>query len=179
MKKFKKLLQIIMNIEITIGAIMIIFISVAITAQVFMRYVINRPFSWVQEAVMLSFIWATMLGASVVLKIGCHIKINTFIRFLNLTVIRVINMIISIVVMGTLIFLVRWLPAVIRIQNMSYTSALPINIPRGLFYSLPIFVSVLSMMLTQIYFIINQLMAIIGKPIPDDYKVFELKNKKL
>jgi hypothetical protein len=77
--------------------------------------------------------------------------------------------------MGTLIFLVKWLPVVMRIQNMSYTSALPINIPRGLFYSLPIFISVLSMMLTQIYFIINQLMAIIGKPIPDDYKVFELK----
>ncbi len=164
-----------MNIETTIGLTMVIFISVAITAQVFMRYVINKPFSWVQEAVMLCFIWITMLGASVVLKTGSHIKIDTFIRFLNLAVIRVINLIISIIIMGTLIFLVKWLPVVMRIQNMSYTSALPINIPRGLFYSLPIFISVLSMMLTQIYFIINQLMAIIGKPIPDDYKVFELK----
>ncbi len=171
MKWYRKVLQLIMKAEITFGALLVISIVVVMCIQVVMRYIVGMPFIWAQELTMMFFIWATMIGASVALKTSEHIVIESFMQFLPKRVSRVIMVITSLAVLGIFIFLIRYLPRSIEIQNRSYTSSLPINIPRGYLYSVPAYIAVLMMILTQVYFIIYQVMELLGRSVPKDIAI--------
>lgn len=45
-------------------------------AQVFMRYVMNRPLAWTEEFVMIAFIWAVFWAAAFMVRIKEHVSFD-------------------------------------------------------------------------------------------------------
>jgi TRAP-type C4-dicarboxylate transport system permease small subunit len=126
--------------------------------------VIGKPLIWVHEGVMLGFIWITMLGAAAALKSNEHIKIDTFLSYLPQRAARIVALVVALLILLTLVVIAYQLPRAIQVQNRSVTSSLPINIPRGFYYSLPVLVGVLSMIATQIYHVVGRARELLGLP---------------
>ena len=81
----RRLLRLVGHVERWIGVSLLIGIVLAITTQVFTRYALNRPIIWVEEFSVYAFIWGTFLGASLGLKYGRHVKIETYVSHLPAT----------------------------------------------------------------------------------------------
>ena len=159
---YKALLNVIGAVERVFGVALIAFITIAITIQVFTRYVLNQPLVWVEEAATYSFIWGAFIGASIGLKNNRHIKIATFVGFLtprNQALMRCFAH-------GLTLWLMVWLMQksliVMGVEGRSTTIALPIEIPRDWFYSKALFASAASMAFTSVYLILLDLSRAFG-----------------
>ncbi|MDD6318069.1 MAG: TRAP transporter small permease [Succinatimonas hippei] len=63
-------------LEMAIGICLILTISVVLSIQVFMRYVVHESLSWSEELSRYMFIWLIYLGISYGAKVMRHIKID-------------------------------------------------------------------------------------------------------
>jgi TRAP-type C4-dicarboxylate transport system permease small subunit len=162
-----------MRIELVLGALLAVYIIAIMVVEIVMRYVFNNSIIWIQESVMLAFIWITALGASYALMTGSHITIDTFGRFLPGRGKQILQVFGSLVILFCLFFLASTLPKSIDIQNRSKTASLPVNFPKGWYYSLPIMVSVCVMIPTALYYLYYQIREMIGLPLPACYRIGE------
>ncbi len=169
MRKIKRILEEIMRVEVLIAACLIISMVAIMILEVIMRYIFNNSIIWVQEFVILLFIWITMLGASAASMSKGHITITTFSQFISGKWKNILEILISLIIFGVLIYLLLTLPASIIIQNKTATSSMPINIGKGHYYSTPLFLAVILMFITEIYYFYYEIQTLIGKTIPDDY----------
>ncbi len=160
---FKRLLDRIGTVEQAVGIGLILLIVVAITVQVFTRYVLGRPLAWVEESATYAFIWMVFVGASVGLKLGRHIVIETFGRFLPMRVAAALRTIVWTLVLMTLIVLIDQGIKVMGVEGRSKTISLPVELPRSWFYSLPLTVSAASMALTTVFLLLQELVALFGR----------------
>jgi len=72
------------------GATLIfVFITLAICAEVLLRYGFNRPISWVVEISEYSLLWITFLGASWVLRHGGHVRVDIALQYMSPAALRV------------------------------------------------------------------------------------------
>jgi TRAP-type transport system small permease protein len=55
-------------------------LSVVVVVQVGLRYLVDQPLAWTEEAARFLFIWACMLGAAVACKRGTQFGVDYFIR---------------------------------------------------------------------------------------------------
>ncbi|MDP1531176.1 MAG: TRAP transporter small permease [Rhodoferax sp.] len=178
MKPVKSLLRVVGQAELAIGAMLAIYIILIMVIEIVMRYIFNNSIIWVQETVMLAFIWITCLGASVAMMTESHISITTLTHALTPGVQKVLKVIVSLAVLGCLLFLAYTLPAAIANQNRTLTSSLPINFPRGMYYSLPIMVSVLIMIVTRLYYLVFEVRTCLGLTNPKDYGIDLVSSSK-
>lgn len=65
-----------------VGIVFIIIIFLTI-AQVFFRFLINRPLIWSEELVRFLLIWMTMIGAAVLSYDDVHLNVTSFVELLN------------------------------------------------------------------------------------------------
>ncbi|HCG64855.1 MAG: hypothetical protein CVV48_13605 [Spirochaetae bacterium HGW-Spirochaetae-4] len=169
MRLIKRMLEEIMRVEILIGAFLIIAMVVIMVLEVVMRYVFNNSIIWVQEFVILVFIWITMLGGSAASMTKTHVTITTFSQFISGKWKIGLQLLVSLVILGVLVYLAMNLPASIAIQNKTHTSSMPINIAKGHYYSSPLLFAVVLMLVTEVYYIYYEVRLLLGKAIPDDY----------
>lgn len=134
----------------------------AITTQVFTRYVFNRPIIWVEELATYSFIWGAFVGASLGLKYGRHIKIETFVDHLPPRAKAASRILINLIVVAVLWHLLREVGKVIDIEGRSTSVSLPWPVPRAWFYSIPLAASCLSMLATCVYFLLVDIAMLAG-----------------
>ncbi|MFC2068621.1 TRAP transporter small permease [Chloroflexota bacterium] len=92
------------NILAFLGGIVIIWVMLIVTAQVFMRYFLRKPIFWVPEVSEISMLYILFLGTAWVLKKEGHIKMDMLLDRLNLRTRTTINFITSI--LGTISCLV-------------------------------------------------------------------------
>ncbi len=161
---YKRLLDRIGAVEQALGIGLILLIVSAITLQVFTRYALNRPIAWVEESATYAFIWMVFIGAGLGLKRGRHIMIATFGARLPLRWAAGLRALVWLLVIVTLAVLVTQGVKVMGIEGRSSTISLPIELPRSWFYSLPLTVSAVSMMLTAVYLVLQELMIVSGRP---------------
>ncbi|MDC7247559.1 MAG: TRAP transporter small permease subunit [Sphaerochaetaceae bacterium] len=169
MRSVKKVLEKIMAAEVVIGGLLIILMVGIMVLEFIMRYIFNNSIIWVQEFVIMVFIWITMLGSSAALMTKTHVTITTFSQFISGKGKAALQLLISFVIFGVLIYLALYLPESIRIQNKTFTSSMPINIAKGHYYSTPLFCAVILMLITQLYYLYYEIIHIAGKKLPDDY----------
>lgn len=159
---YKSLLNVIGAVERVFGVALIAFITIAITIQVFTRYVLNQPLVWVEEAATYAFIWGAFVGASIGLKNDRHIKIATFVGFLTPRH----QALMRCVAHGLTLWLMLWLMQksliVMGVEGRSKTIALPIEISRDWFYSKALFASAASMAFTGVYLMLLDLSRAFG-----------------
>lgn len=164
MESWRRLLGMIAAVERLVLALLVTTIVATISAQVVSRYFFNLPITWVEEVATYSFIWGTFVGAAVALKYDRHVKIETFIRrlpargeaFMRLVVFALI-----------LVFIVWLLPkawANMTLEMRRTTIALPVRIPMGWFFSVPLIYGMVSMAFTAAYRILAELAVMLGGP---------------
>jgi len=156
LKKYDRCLFAIGIVELALGIICLVTIVVCIFGQVISRYAFGKPLVWVEEFSTYCFIWSVYLGAAYALIKGRHIRVTTLLEKFPFGMQRLV----AILTYGSLIF---FLVVLIRnglmqfvMEGPQHTIALPTNIPRKYFFSVPFLISCSSMLLTSIYLLLNQ-----------------------
>lgn len=162
LRLFQTVLRGIGHCERWLGVSLLGIMVVAIVTQVFTRYVFNRPIIWVEEVATYSFIWGAFIGASLGLKYGRHVKIETFVEHLPTRAKAASRILVNLIIIAILWLLVREVGKVIDIESRSTSVSLPWPVPRAWFYSIPLAISCVSMLATCIYFVLAELATLAG-----------------
>jgi TRAP-type C4-dicarboxylate transport system permease small subunit len=153
--------------ERALGMLLIAAIVVMITVQVATRYLFGMPIVWVEDVATFCFIWAVFLGAAVGLKELRHIRIETFLARIPARARAAAESMLYGIILVCCV-LVAWNALdVMQTESRSSTISLPINLPRHWFYSVPLFVSLVSMALTAAYFVVAHLVEAGTGRVPD------------
>jgi len=158
----RALLRLVGRIEQLLGVLCIATMVSTITTQVFTRYVLSRPIIWVEELATYSFIWGAFIGASLGLKLGRHVKIETFLDHLAPRAKAAARMLVLLVILAVLWHLLREVGKVINIESRSTSVSLPWPVPRAWFYSIPLAAACVSMMATCVYLLLVEVSALLG-----------------
>ncbi len=165
---YRRLLGLLGRVERVLVVLLLVNIVVNIMAQVISRYFFGRPLVWVEEVATYSFIWTTFLGAGLALKYDRHVKIDTFVGKLPERAGAVFRAVVFLVIIVFLATLLPSLQSAIEIEMRRRTIALPIQIPSGWFFSVPLAVGAVSMLLTSVYKLLVELRFALGGPRPPD-----------
>jgi TRAP-type C4-dicarboxylate transport system permease small subunit len=74
--------------------------------QFFSRYVLNDAFAWTEEIARYLLMWVTFVGAAVAMRRRNHIAVEVLHQFLPAPIVRVLNFLIDVIVLGFLCLLV-------------------------------------------------------------------------
>lgn len=164
-----RLLELIGRLERSIGVLLLSTIVASITVQVITRYLFGQPLVWVEELAGYCFLWGVFLGAAVGMKELRHIRIDTFVSRLAArpqALWRALTW--GIATACCLIIAVQaW--DIMDVESRSRTMSLPVDLPRHLFYSTPLFVCTASIALTGLYLVCAELArAFTGRPVDAD-----------
>jgi TRAP-type C4-dicarboxylate transport system permease small subunit len=161
--RYARLLGRIEAAELGVARVCLGAIVVCIFAQVVSRYGLNRPLVWVEELATYAFIWGTFLGASLGLKRGIHLKVETFLGRLAPRT-RAAVLAVTHLAIGVFCFLlvINGFKALWLFEWRQRTIALPVELPRYLFFSGPLIIASLSMLLTVVH---DLLAAAAGRPV--------------
>lgn len=94
------------NIDDVLSMAAMAFIILLACGNVFMRYVVGKPWGWAEEVTIFTFVWLSMLGAASVIKAEGHCSIDVLARRLPLGLQRVLAVIVDIFVIVALILLI-------------------------------------------------------------------------
>jgi TRAP-type C4-dicarboxylate transport system permease small subunit len=94
------------RIDKLFGMLAMAFIILLACANVFMRYVVGRPWGWVEEVTVFTFVWLSMLGASAVVHAEGHCAIDVLVRRLPLKWQRIVGIVSDLIVLATLLLLI-------------------------------------------------------------------------
>lgn len=163
---YRRLLELIGRLEQAVVVFLLANIVVNIMAQVISRYFFGRPLVWVEEVATYSFIWATFLGASLALKYDRHVKIDTFVGRLPERLGALARVAVFLVIIGFLATLLPHLERAIEVEMRRRTIALPVQIPSGWFFSVPLATAAVLMLLTAVFKVLVELRFALGGPRP-------------
>jgi TRAP-type C4-dicarboxylate transport system permease small subunit len=157
------------RLERVLGVALIALIVVSITVQVFTRYVFGQPLVWVEEAAGYAFLWSVFVGAGLGFKEVRHIRIDTFVVHLPRRPQAIARALIFALIATVAIVVATYAWDIMDVESRSNTMALPIELPRHLFYSTPLFVGLTSIAATAGYLILaNLALAVSGRPVEAD-----------
>ena len=71
------------------AALLFVGMTLAICAEVLLRYGFNSPIRWVVEISEYSLLWTTFLGAAWVLRHGGHVRVDILLQYLSPNALRV------------------------------------------------------------------------------------------
>jgi TRAP-type C4-dicarboxylate transport system permease small subunit len=173
----RRLLGLLGRLEQALVVLLLVNIVLNILAQVISRYFFGKPLVWVEEIATYSFIWATFLGAALALKYDRHVKIDTFVARLPERPGAVARAVVFLVIMALLATILPSLVSAIEVEMRRSSIALPVQIPSGWFFSVPLAVGVVSMLLTAVFKVVVELRFALGgeppplimRPLPDDH----------
>lgn len=162
----RRLLALLGRLEQVLVVLLLVNIVVNILAQVISRYFFGKPLVWVEEVATYSFIWATFLGAALALKHDRHVRIETFVGRLPERAGAVARAAVMLVVIVLFVTLLPSMERAIEVEMRRRTIALPLQIPSGWFFSVPMAVGAVSMLLTAAYRLAAELRFALGGPRP-------------
>ena len=161
-----RLIEVIARVERAIGVLLMSTIVITITIQVVTRYVFGQPLVWVEELAGYCFLWGVFLGAALGMKELRHIRIDTFVARLSVrpqALWRAFTWAIA-TLCCVLIAVQAW--DIMDVESRSRTMSLPIDLPRHLFDSTPLFVCTVSIGFTGLYLVCAELaLAWRGRPV--------------
>ncbi len=136
-----------------------------ISAQVLLNAGFGRPITYEQEAGAYALVWLTFIGASIALKQMRHVTIVSFVGKLPIRLTHFVRAIVFALVLWTLYTLMRELLPIIAIEGRSTTVALPIDLPRSYFFSVPLMISCSLMASTSALFFIEAALGILSREV--------------
>jgi len=159
-KKFNNLgniVNFIGKIELYASILTLIVMVLLIIYSVLLRYVFHKPAIWISATITLIFIWTSMLSISYVYKKRGHISITFFIdRVLSFDkkIKKIVNILIYLIIIVNLIFVILGTIQVIPLHAGRNIIGLGIS---RVYLSAAILTSIVSMLITTIYFLICEI----------------------
>lgn len=150
------------HVEQVLVVLLLVNIVVSISAQVVSRYLFGKPIVWVEEVAVYSFIWATFLGAGLAMKYDRHLRIDTFVDRLGPVGAPLVRGLGALFVVALLASLLPTLMAAIEVEMRRRTIALPVPLPVGWFYSVPLLVGMVSIIFTAAYHVAVEVHRLFG-----------------
>jgi TRAP-type C4-dicarboxylate transport system permease small subunit len=100
----------------TISACLLIAITIAVLCSVFMRYVLNWPPLWSEEAPIVLFIWMTFAALAVATRRDVNIRVTFFIEKFNPRSRLVLEVIMHILILVMIAFIIWYSIPIISLQ---------------------------------------------------------------
>jgi len=130
-------------------ALCFLVMSLALAAQVFFRYVLNRPLVWPEDLSLLFFVWFVWLGGAAGMREGRQIRVDIIDVYGPLRVRRVLEPVLTVVSLAFLALVVTYGVKVTAFQRTAEYDVLPVS--RAVLYVVaPIMGSVMSVYLLRI-----------------------------
>lgn len=114
----RKFYDLVRKLDNFLGMAAMAFIILLACANVFMRYVVGKPWGWVEEVTVFTFVWLTMLGASAVIHHEGHCSIDVLVARMSKKNRRIISIVGDVVVLVTLCLLI-WFGVILTIKGHS------------------------------------------------------------
>jgi len=164
-----RLLELVARLERSIGVLLLSTIVVSITVQVITRYLFGQPLVWVEELAGYCFLWGVFLGAAVGMKELRHIRIDTFVSGLATRPRALWRALTWGIATACCVIIAVQAWDIMDVESRSRTMSLPVDLPRHLFYSTPLFVCTVSITFTGLYLVCAELVrAFTGRPVDAD-----------
>ncbi len=123
MQLLRKFYDMVRKLDNFLGMAAMAFIVLLACANVFMRYVMDSPWGWVEEITVFTFVWLTMLGASAVIHVEGHCSIDVLVTRMSPKWQRIISIVGDVIVLVTLVLLI-WYGILLTIRG--YNKLTPI-----------------------------------------------------
>jgi TRAP-type C4-dicarboxylate transport system permease small subunit len=168
------------RIERAIGVLLLTTIVVTITIQVITRYAFGQPLVWVEELAGYCFLWAVFLGAAVGAKELRHIRIDTFVGRLSVRSQALWRAAAWAIATACCVLVAVQAWDIMDVESRSRTMALPVDLPRHLFYSVPLFACTASVAFTGLYLVAAELaLWATGRPVDAQLARLERERESL
>jgi TRAP-type C4-dicarboxylate transport system permease small subunit len=167
-----RLLAAIGRVERIAGVALLALIVVTISIQVATRYLLGRPLVWVEEVATYAFIWAVFIGAALGMKELRHIRIDTFVVRLPPRPQAFARALLWALATFAAVIVAHEALEIMPIEARSRTMALPVELERHWFYSVPLFAGLASMAFTGCYLVVAELArGLTGRPVEAELEV--------
>lgn len=107
MKKDSKFFTAALNIDLAVAVVGLVILIVTTFLGVPMRYIVNKPFTWLEEVQSACLVWIVYGAASAGFRTGSHVAIEMIVERFSAKIQKVFQILISIVViivLGYLLF---------------------------------------------------------------------------
>ena len=123
------------KLSATISGFILLFITLAIFIDVFLRYFFNRPSIWITEVSTYLFLYIIFLGTAYALQQGMHIKVTFIVDFLGARLVKIIDLLTAVFAMIFCLVLL-WQTAVMTWTAFKehWTSPTMLSAPYGYIY---------------------------------------------
>ncbi len=152
--RYRRFLAIVGRVELVIGGALLLFMAMLITTQVILRSGFGRPLTWMEEMVTYTLVWLTFIGASIGLKQRRHVTISSFLKQLPARYQLYVRVAATSIIIVLLFLLIYYARQIIPIESSATTVALPLDLPRSLFFSVALLVNSILMQLTMFYYLL-------------------------
>ena len=175
--RYKQFLIQLGKLELSLGVAFLGAIVVAITLQVFSRYVLNSPLIWVMEFSTGCFIWGSFLCISYALKIKRHITITTFTIYMPAKARAILRTASYLIMIILLLIMAFYAIQVIALENRTTTISLPITIPKSFLFSVPVLTSSILSIITCLYLMLAEARSVISGKVAGPVTIITNKSK--
>ncbi|AKH99699.1 TRAP-type C4-dicarboxylate transport system, small permease component [Hoeflea sp. IMCC20628] len=165
MLNFARTLRVVSRIELIAATLLLALIVVVILSQVVLRYGWNSPIQWVEEISTASMIWLTFLAASLIYKEGRQMRLWSPEDHTSGRLSHLIGIVTNLLILATSVYVVWIALPIVSIENKSVTTSLPIDLPKGWVFSVPVIIGFSSISLTAVYFTLKGLFGFMQKPV--------------
>ncbi|RVU55099.1 TRAP transporter small permease [Anaerosphaera multitolerans] len=136
MDKKKKLTSIIGNLDIIVASIVLVVLVVLTFAGVIWRRVFNAPFTWLEEVQLACMVWIVFAAGGAAFRTGNHVAIEMIVDLMPKKMQKVMNILISIVVVLVIGYLFKNSIGFIALFLRSGRSTSMLKIPYWLVYGI-------------------------------------------
>lgn len=138
-------------VELGLAIAILVGLLATIGSQVFSRYLLGMPLIWVEELASYMLIWLGFMSAAVAHKQGRHIRIAILAGLKSERFHLWLYLFAELVVIVFAGILLWYVPGPMAIEARSTSIGLPIDIARHWFFSVPLTIGIISMLLTSIH----------------------------
>jgi len=152
--RFDALLRRLLQVETACSVVILSVLIAIISAQVFLRYVFNNPFTWAEELSALLLIYLSFVTGDVVYKKHAHISIDYVVGFFPPRLRAATEIALGLMICACLAALTVVSIPVIQDQ-FGFTIAAALPLPKS-WWTMPVPIVFFSMILTTVNGIIHQ-----------------------
>ncbi len=161
--RYRRILKLIGIAEIILAASVLTGIVLMIIAQVALNAGLGNPLTWEQEAGAYALVWLTFVGASAGLKQMRHISIVSFVGWLPHRPRSLIRATVFAAMLWMYFVVMRELIPIMEIEARATTVALPVDLPRSYFFSVPLLAASAMMALTTALYFLEALLGSLAR----------------
>ena len=153
-KKENKVISILANLDIAVASVILTVLIVLTFLGVVWRYIFNNPFTWLEEVQTSCMVWIVFAAAGAAFRSGNHVAIEMIVDLMPAKMQKVMEWLISIVVVIVIGYLFKQSIGFIQVFIKSGRATSMLKIPYTVVYGIAI-VSYIDMIISYFYSIIK------------------------